>query len=173
MPHLLLHDRKRQLVEMDVVHDVAVAERVNGQLVQGSAFDVAGVFAIETRGENVTSEDLAQAILGVAAPGIACRRKQEVCWTVDVLAPLCHAALRTQQALEFVHQADRHMADSALLGLRVLRGKIDCTAREVHVSQLDAHKFAHTAAQLVDQSHHQFVTIVFVAIEELLKFLDC
>ena len=77
---LLLDDRQRQLEHMDVMHDVAMTERVHGQLVQGSASTVAAVLAIQTGEVDVAREDLTDAIFGVPALWVRAGMKQKIVW---------------------------------------------------------------------------------------------
>ena len=46
MPDLFLDNREREFIDMDIVHDVAVAERMDGELMELAAFGIRAVFPI-------------------------------------------------------------------------------------------------------------------------------
>lgn len=69
MADLLLDDGQWQLVDVDVVHDVAVAEGVDRELVGPPAPGVRAVFPVEARLPGVIPEDLAYSVLRVGLGG--------------------------------------------------------------------------------------------------------
>ena len=63
MPYLLLHDRERQLVEVDVVHQVAMPEAMDCDLVESSANGIRTVLPTQAGLPDVFLEDLPKPIL--------------------------------------------------------------------------------------------------------------
>jgi len=91
--NLALHDRQRQLVQVHVVHDVAVPERVDRQLVERAPTPVTTVLAVDPGRPYVAREELAQAILRVAPLRSSTGVEQELGRARDPHAALGHAAL--------------------------------------------------------------------------------
>jgi len=140
--------------------------------VQDSPFFVVGVFAVEAGGKDVLPEDLAEAVLGVMAPVVSARKEKVLLRAVEHVGALGHSPFVSQHALHFVHEAGRQMAASSAAGLGVLGRKEHGIPPQQEMLELNPHKLTHPAAELVDQLHHEFVSVVLDGIEELVKFLD-
>ena len=100
---LFLDDRQRQIEDVNVMHDVAVTERVNRKFVKGSTLAVARILPIETGEADVSSEYLAKTVLGVSFARILAGMKEVVVMSVNPCAPLSHSSLLPQHALDVVH----------------------------------------------------------------------
>ena len=171
MANLSLDDRQRQLVDVDVVHDVAVAERVDGQFVEYAAPAVTGIFAVQPNGSDISSEELPEPVFGIAALRGPPRVEEVLGRALHARASLGHAAGLPKIALQVVHEAAGKVADAPLLGCRVLGREIDRAAVECHVLELDPDELADPATQLVHRPHHQLVSVIIDRIEELLQLL--
>ena len=89
---------------------------------------------------------------------------------VDSFGSLGHSSFLAEHALDLVHQAHRQMACSSGFRFCVLGREVDNVAAEGQVFELDPDELAHSAAKLVNHTHHQLVAIMFHKIKELLKF---
>jgi hypothetical protein len=58
-----LDHRRRELVDMHIMHDVAVAKRVDSQLMESTTSAVTAILAVKPSQVDVSLEELTQAIL--------------------------------------------------------------------------------------------------------------
>lgn len=79
MANLALHDRQRQLVQVHVVHDVAVPERVDRQLVERAPTPVTTVLAVDrSRGSHSSSDEREQTEYASSSVNLALLARYEV-----------------------------------------------------------------------------------------------
>lgn len=68
MPHLLLYDWQWQLVGVNMMHDMTVSQRVDGDQVKFTPFRILSVFAAESSLDDVALEYLPDPVLAVTSP---------------------------------------------------------------------------------------------------------
>jgi len=65
MANLFLYDGNRKFVDMNVVHDVAVAKAVDGQFVQTPASGILAILAVDAGFDCIVPEYLSEPVLAV------------------------------------------------------------------------------------------------------------
>ena len=101
---------------------------MDGEFMENSAFLINTVLTIQPGSCHIFTKDLPKAVLGVMFLAVAARIEQVFIGVVDLQGSLSHPAFLPQQALDFIHQASRQMADPSCLGLSVLCREINCAS---------------------------------------------
>ena len=154
MADLLLDDGQRNHVDVDVVHEVAVAQGLDGELVKFPASPVTAILTLQSGLLPILLKELPEPVLWMAELWPTGRAKEKLFLVSPSFLTLGHPPFGFQHALDLVHDPLRQVAESPLLGVGVLLGKEHGASAEAFVLfTLNQDKFSRVSRVMPPPRH--------------------